>query len=113
MRSMFCPRCNAEYRAGFTRCSECGVLLVYRLPIQYQNSLETEAELVVVGTYNNRLDADLAKMALEAAGIVSMFRTDGVSEIYSFPLFREIALIVRSDDAEDAKKILSLIPHEK
>jgi hypothetical protein len=113
IESMFCPRCNAEYRVGFTRCDECGVPLIYRLPIERHHSLESEAELVVVGTYNNKLDADLAKMALEAAGIDSMFRTDGVSQIYSFPFFREIALIVRSDDADDAKKILSLNLHEK
>ena len=67
------------------------------------------------GTYDNReqVDADLAKMALEASGIDSMFRTDGVSQIYSFPFFREIALIVRSNDADDAKKTLSLDLHEK
>ena len=110
---MFCPRCKAEYRAGFIRCSECDAPLVYRLPIQRQQSLQTDAELVIVGTYNNKLDADLAKMALEAAGIESMFRTDGVSEIYSFPFFRKIELIVRSEDADDAKKILSLDLHEK
>ena len=25
---MFCPRCEAEYRPGFSRCSDCGVDLV-------------------------------------------------------------------------------------
>jgi hypothetical protein len=25
---MFCPQCNAEYRSGFTRCSDCDVALV-------------------------------------------------------------------------------------
>jgi hypothetical protein len=29
---MFCPECQAEYRAGFTRCSDCGVDLVDHLP---------------------------------------------------------------------------------
>jgi hypothetical protein len=28
---MFCPQCKAEYRPGFTRCSECDVDLVERL----------------------------------------------------------------------------------
>jgi hypothetical protein len=31
---MFCPECKAEYRPGFTRCSDCGVDLVYGLPPQ-------------------------------------------------------------------------------
>jgi hypothetical protein len=29
---MICPRCNAEYRAGFTRCADCGVQLVNDAP---------------------------------------------------------------------------------
>jgi hypothetical protein len=29
---MFCPRCKAEYRKGFTRCSDCDVDLVWELP---------------------------------------------------------------------------------
>ena len=29
---MFCPQCKAEYRQGFTRCSDCDVDLVYALP---------------------------------------------------------------------------------
>jgi len=28
---MFCPECRAEYRAGFTRCSDCGLDLVQEL----------------------------------------------------------------------------------
>jgi hypothetical protein len=28
---MFCPNCEAEYRPGFTRCSDCEVALVARL----------------------------------------------------------------------------------
>ena len=29
---MFCPQCNAEYRPGFTRCSDCDVELVHDPP---------------------------------------------------------------------------------
>jgi len=30
--AMFCPECRAEYRPGFTRCSDCDVDLVHALP---------------------------------------------------------------------------------
>jgi hypothetical protein len=30
---MFCPQCRAEYREGFSRCSDCGVDLVGALSI--------------------------------------------------------------------------------
>ncbi|HXZ13689.1 MAG TPA: hypothetical protein VEG64_14990 [Candidatus Sulfotelmatobacter sp.] len=29
---MFCPVCKAEYRLGFTHCSDCDVDLVEHLP---------------------------------------------------------------------------------
>lgn len=29
---MYCPNCEAEYREGFTTCSDCGVSLVEGLP---------------------------------------------------------------------------------
>jgi len=32
--AMFCPECRAEYRPGFTRCSDCDVDLVHEIPEQ-------------------------------------------------------------------------------
>jgi hypothetical protein len=34
---MFCPQCKAEYRRGFTRCSDCDVDLVEVFPPQEEN----------------------------------------------------------------------------
>jgi Putative prokaryotic signal transducing protein len=105
---MFCPRCKAEYRVGFTRCNECDLPLIYRLTLEHQDICEMEPELVVVRTFNNKLDADVARMTLEAAGIESMLRSEGVSVIQSFPMAKEIELLVTSEDAHDADQILSL-----
>ena len=30
--TLYCPRCGGEYRAGFSRCADCGVALVERRP---------------------------------------------------------------------------------
>ena len=38
---MFCPECRAEYRPGFTRCSDCDVPLVERLPVTHGDSERT------------------------------------------------------------------------
>lgn len=35
----FCPRCNADHRDGFTRCSDFDVRLVTSLPAARQNEL--------------------------------------------------------------------------
>jgi hypothetical protein len=37
---MYCPNCRAEYRAGFTRCSDCGVELLEGLPPHRLEDLE-------------------------------------------------------------------------
>ena len=37
---MFCPNCRAEYREGFTRCSDCNVELVNVLPPPSANASE-------------------------------------------------------------------------
>ena len=29
---MYCPQCSTEYRKGFTRCADCDIPLVDRLP---------------------------------------------------------------------------------
>jgi hypothetical protein len=107
---MFCPQCKAEYRAGFIKCSDCGVELVEQLPVEFEPIPEADhPELVVVRTYPSHVDADLARTALEAAGIESMVGSDdqgGQSPGLAFT--RGIALLVRSEDLKDAEEILSV-----
>jgi hypothetical protein len=69
---LFCPNCKLEYRAGFTRCADCGVDLVAALP--------QEAAAQEVGVHDLRSprilrrgvsasDAIIVRDALNAAGI--------------------------------------------
>ena len=115
---MFCPKCKAEYRIGFIRCSDCDVELVDYLPVETpvpkevsrgfeSDRFEAEPKLVVVRTYQSGLDADLAKTVLEAAGIQSMIRGDDIAPRYC-SLTQRVELLVRAEDAEDAEKILDV-----
>ena len=61
-------------------------------------------KLVVVGTYPDEFNANLAKTALEAAGIKSMIRNDNASQ---HPAGFGFELLVTSDDATQARKTLS------
>ena len=61
-------------------------------------------ELVIVETYPDEFNANLAKTALEAAGIDSMIRNDNAT---LHPAGFGFKLFVRSDDATKARKILS------
>ena len=65
------------------------------------------ADLVVVRTFHNRQEAELAAGALHAADIESMLRADeagGLQPALSFT--NGVALIVRADDAAAAAEIL-------
>ena len=118
---MFCPKCKAEYRVGFIRCSDCDVELVDDLPAKTpvpkevsrsfeSDRFEAEPKLVVVRTYQKGFDADLAKTVLEAAGIESMIRGDDIAPRYyvGLSLTQRVELLVRAEDAEDAEKILDV-----
>ena len=111
---MFCPRCKAEYRSGFVKCSDCDIALVDELPenrgIDKKARAELQdVELVVVRTYSTVVDAELAKSALESVGIDSMVRSDnegGQSPGLTFT--RGAELLVREDDLEAAEDILGV-----
>jgi hypothetical protein len=112
---VFCPRCGAEYRSGFLRCSDCAVALVDQLPVDPpavhspRGSDIDDSELVVVRTYPSVIDADLAKTALDAAGIDSVVRSDnegGQSPGLAFG--RGVELLVRADDLAAAEDMLDV-----
>lgn len=67
-----------------------------------------DTELVVVGTFLNQIDADLAKGALEAADIQAMLSADDAGGQRPHMWMGGIRLLVRAEDAEEATAILGL-----
>jgi hypothetical protein len=70
----------------------------------------TDSDLVVVHTFNNRPEADLAKSALEAAGIDAMVQADdggGMRPAIAWA-GSGMHILVRVADAEAAREILDL-----
>jgi len=105
----------------FQECSDCHVDLVDHLPVEEParapealrdfevDRFAPEPDLVVIRTYQNGLDADLAKSVLEAAGIDSMIRNNDTGRRHYYGLtLQGIQLVVRAEDAEDAEKILDI-----
>src|SRR2546426_2725108 len=112
---MFCPRCRAEYRAGFTLCSDCNIELVDELPVDPpptrppRSSEIDHPDPVVIRTYPSVIDANLARTLLDAAGIGSMVRSDnkgGQSPGLAFA--RGVELLVGVDDVEAAEDVLAI-----
>lgn len=67
---MFCPECKAEYRIGFTRCSDCDVELVEHLVVDTGHDKDAlELDYVVIHTTQNQLEADQICSFLRGNGI--------------------------------------------
>ena len=65
-------------------------------------------KLVAVGTYTNKIDADLAQGALEAADIDATITADDAGgQQPSLLMGKGVRVLVRAEDAERAKEILS------
>ena len=80
---MFCPDCRAEYRPGFTRCSDCDVALVERLEETEVHSNNPELsgtpELLWTGTDPRTRDGIID--ALEIANVSHHTRSDKVGSL--------------------------------
>jgi hypothetical protein len=66
------------------------------------------SDLIVVGTFNSRPEADIAKGALEAAGIESMVAADDAGGVQ--PGLWEgqgVRILVNREDEETAREILT------
>jgi hypothetical protein len=65
--------------------------------------------LVVAHTFASRVEADLAKTALDAAGIEAVVRSDDVGGMRPHMTFANGAqLLVRAEDLDTAREVLDL-----
>ena len=73
----------------------------------------TDAELVVVHTFSDAAQANLAKSALDAAGIDAMIRADTGGGMRPHLAWAGVGyqVLVRAEDAEPAREILDLPAH--
>ena len=62
-------------------------------------------DLVVVSTFPLAADAQIAKGALDRAGIESMIRSDNAGGMY--PALSAVELLVRAEDVQKARAALS------
>ena len=67
----------------------------------------SDTELVVVATFLNQIEADMAQGALEAANIKSMVSADDAGGLRPHLWMGGVRLLVRGEDAEQAVKVLN------
>jgi hypothetical protein len=68
-----------------------------------------DSTLVAIRTYMNHFEADVAKSALDAAGIESMIRSDDCGGTRPHLWLGGVALLVRSEDAGEAATVLDTV----
>ncbi len=67
----------------------------------------SDTDLVVIRTYINDFEAEVAQTALEAAGIESIIQSDDCGGMRPHLWMGGIELLVRSEDAGNANEILN------
>jgi hypothetical protein len=66
---MFCPECRAEYRSGFTHCTDCDVDLVAELPMPEPEVDHTDLRHVWTGKNQEQSQRDSFQSRAESAPI--------------------------------------------
>jgi hypothetical protein len=84
-KDLYCPNCEAEYRPGFTECADCGVPLVYELPVEVSltPNEDRNADLVPVYSTFNPAEIMMIKSLLDAEEIIyniqgELFKGSGI-----------------------------------
>ena len=103
---MFCPKCKAEYREGFSRCADCDIDLVLEISPEPEPSVEY-IDFIKIMTFSSRHEAELAKGLLSVNGINAVVFGDdygGIQPALSFST--GVQLMVKEEDVEEATRIL-------
>jgi hypothetical protein len=109
----YCPRCGAEYRAGFTVCADCRVPLVDTPP---PGSTVTELHpddpvlgpIVELTRRSSRFEADVIIAKLRSAGIpVTMFPSDAGGWYPHLGFAEGYRVMVAGEDLDDARLVIA------
>lgn len=130
---MFCPVCKAEYRQGFTRCADCDVELVYRLPANAMvphvpaapGDPDEDPFCAFWSGDDSRVHAELCElMDKESIPHKTVRREDHLFHISKYPAFQigiPFSMFERAEAAvkeaygpdEQTKDAAQLLPYEK
>ncbi len=81
---MFCPKCKAEYREGFTECADCQVPLVNELPSESPEPIPEFVDVEAVLSTKDPGEVALIKSLLEAEDIPFIVQGDHFSSVRNF-----------------------------
>lgn len=109
---MYCPKCKAEYREGFTECADCRVRLLNGSPPPDPPSrFDPNLDLVVVLKTHDQIQLALAKGILEDSEIPFFILgsiATLVQDVDPF-LHKEVQIQVPRDREAEARELLASI----
>lgn len=111
MATMYCPRCRAEYRPGYTVCADCQEALVDELPPERTIEDAALPDLVVVYEASHP-QAELVRSVLEGSGITAAVKT---GQTAAYPLtvgdIGRGQVLVRRSDHHRAREVIDAALH--
>jgi Putative prokaryotic signal transducing protein len=116
---MWCPSCGAEYRPGFTRCTDCDVDLVDELPVvpEAKGAVDPVRALTMEGEHlgpeleqaysGSRVDTELIRSVLEGSGIESvLWGTGSAYPPETGAKLSAVRVMVRPSDLDRAREVI-------
>ncbi len=100
----FCPNCEAEYREGITRCSDCDMELVGELTDANKVHDTSEARMIAFQSFKTSAEAELVRDLLEQNG-VRAFVEGAEFAILPGSFSGEVVLVVDERDFERAVEV--------
>ena len=101
---MYCPKCKAEYREGFTKCAECQIDLVKELPKEPEKPTPEYIEYACLLTTFNPGDIAIIKSILDGTDIKYFIKGDHFANVR--PLADPARLMIDKHQIDDAKELL-------
>lgn len=106
---MFCPKCGAEFREGFTACSTCHIPLSTDPPAR-ESEKTARADPEVLYTVTGTLDAEMLCELLRREGIAAYAREQTIGQgarLYTGASYFGTDILIDCADRERACAVLS------
>lgn len=106
---MFCPKCKAEYRKGFTTCTECLIPLVAKLPPEPEEKPEY-VKYVHLYSPQNAVELALLQSILDSENICYFVKNNNFGSLWVGPnikLYNSKTIEVQDDQYGKAKELMT------